>query len=184
MDKITFGRSAECDIVFDDRSVSRNHGYLLVDGKKVYVVDDNSTNGVYVNGKRIKGKKLLSSRDKVMLAKKFLLDWQDYVGLDNDETILNNDETTMCCPSVSESYSQPHHGRYGLIDIPSRMEINQNHAGVYRNGSEGADWKVPFKRNMGDKIGNAVGETVGCILSILIIMAVIAILAALGGYNF
>ena len=67
-----------------------------------------------------------------------------------------------------------------MIDIPSKMEINQNHAEVYRNGEEGADWKVPMKRNMGDKIGNAVGSTLGCIISIIIVMVFIAILVGLG----
>ena len=67
-----------------------------------------------------------------------------------------------------------------LIDIPSKMEINQNYAEVYRNGEEGADWKVPLKRNVGENVGNAVGKTLGCIISIIIVMAFIGLLIGLG----
>jgi len=179
MEKITFGRSSDCDIVFDDQLVTRHHGYLLVTGNKVYVVDTNSKNGTFVNGKRIKDKTLLSSRDKVVLAKKFPLDWKKYAGCeDNDETVLMDDETIRS-PFTDSGYdSYPSYDKRSgraLIDIPGRMEINQNHAEVYRNGNEGADWKVPFKRNMGDNIGNAVGKTVGCLLSFIIIVAVLAL---------
>lgn len=178
MGKITFGRSSDCDIVFDDQSVTRHHGYLLVSGNKVYVVDTNSKNGTYVNGKRITGKTLLTSRDKVEIAKKILLDWKKYVGYEDDETVLIDDETIRnpftgsgydSCPSYDKRSGR------ALIDIPDRMEINQNHAEIYRNGNEGADWKVPFKRNMGNNIGNAVGKTVGCLLSFIIIVAVLAL---------
>lgn len=175
MSKITFGRSHDCDIVFDDKIVSRQHGYLQIIGDKVYVVDENSKNGIYVNGKRITGRALLSYGDEVMIAKKVLLDWEDYVNIDSDETILG-DARPARLNSVPADYhrSKPK----ALIDIPSKIEINQNHAEVYRNGNDGADWKVPLKRNMGNQIGNAVGGTLGCIISIAIVVIVFAIIAA------
>ena len=70
MSKITFGRSKDCDIVFDENIVSRQHGYLLITGNKVFIVDNNSKNGIYVNGERITGRALLSYGDEVMIAKK------------------------------------------------------------------------------------------------------------------
>ena len=180
MKKITFGRSQDNDIVFDDQSVSRHHGYLLVEGSKVYVVDDGSLNGIRVNGKNIKNKALLHSRDKVVIAKKFPLKWQEYADIANDETILSSEETARFDSSIYDSLDLSKSDKQALIDIPSKMEINQNYANVYRNGSEGADWKVPLKRNMGDKIGNAVGSTLGCIISIVIVILFIALLVSLG----
>lgn len=94
MKKITFGRLQDNDIVFDDKSVSRHHGYLLVEGGKVYVVDDDSLNGIYVNGKRIDGKTQLSYGDKVLVAKMFKLDWQNYAPVEAEKTVLNNKETS------------------------------------------------------------------------------------------
>lgn len=169
MKKITFGRSKDCDIIFNDQTVTRNHGYLLIDNNKVYLIDDNSRNGTFVNGKQIKGKVQLSTGDEVLLAKKFRLNWKQYVNIDNDETILCGDGTIRGSYSDSDNASVRNNNSIRpIVDIPSRMEINKNYAEVYRNADSGADWKVPLKRNMGDKIGNAVGETLGCIFSIII----------------
>ena len=173
MERYNFGRSSDNDIVLDDKMVSRDHGYLLVNGNKVYVVDNDSTNGIYVNGKRIQGMVALSSHDRVTLAKKIPLDWKQYVGVDEDETVLFEDETIRGfkdnIPDSGYNYDRP------LIDIPSRMEINQNHAEVYRNGDQGADWKVPLKRN----VGNAVGKTLGCVISVIIVLAILALVGLL-----
>lgn len=173
MSKITFGRSKDCDIVFDENIVSRQHGYLLITGNKVFVVDNNSKNGIYVNGERITGRALLSYGDEVMIAKKVPLDWEDYVDIDPDETILGGEGTARFDSiPASKHYSEPK----ALVNIPSKMEINQNNANVYRNGESGADWKVPMKRNIGEHVGN----TLGCVISIIIIMAFIAVLVGLG----
>lgn len=173
MSKITFGRSKDCDIVFDEKIVSRKHGYLLIMGSKVYVVDENSKNGIYVNGRRITDRALLSEGDEVMIARKVPLDWEDYVDIDSDETILGNEETARFGSiPASKHYSEPK----ALVNIPSKMEINQNNANVYRNGESGADWKVPMKRNIGEHVGN----TLGCVISIIIVMAFIAVLVGLG----
>lgn len=102
MEKITFGRLSDNDIVFDDQSVSRHHGYILVEGNKVYVVDNDSLNGIFVNGQRIQGKALLSNGDVVMVAKLFKLNWKKYCPVDTEATIRNNQDT----PRVSYT-SQP-----------------------------------------------------------------------------
>ena len=177
MSKISFGRSQDCDIVLDANFVSRHHGYLLIKGGEVYVIDDNSKNGIYVNGERIKGRAQLANGDKVMIAKKIPLSWEDYVDIDSGGSFIG-DAATARLNSVPAKHH--HSGHKALIDIPSKMEINQNYAEVYRNGEDGADWKVPMKRNVGDKIGNMVGTTLGCIISIIIVMVFIALLVGLG----
>lgn len=49
------GRSEECDIALaDDESVSRVHARLEKDGDEWLLVDLGSTNGTFVNGKRVK----------------------------------------------------------------------------------------------------------------------------------
>lgn len=183
MKRISFGRSKECDIVLP-QPVSRVHGYLLIDSNKAYIVDNNSRNGTFVNGKRIRGKVHLSPGDKVMIAKKFHLDWSKYINVDDDETVLSYDETMRgSYPNYGYSFDSDNNiPDRPLVDIPSRIEINKNYAEVYRNGNEGADWKVPFKRNMGDKIGNAVGSTLGCIFSIILIICFLGILFSILGH--
>ena len=56
--EITIGRDAETDIQIDNISVSRVHAKILK-GPKHYVLHDlSSTNGTFVNGKKVKKKYL------------------------------------------------------------------------------------------------------------------------------
>ena len=47
------GRAAECEIVIDTPSVSRQHALVHLDGWGAVIEDLNSTNGVYVNGRKL-----------------------------------------------------------------------------------------------------------------------------------
>lgn len=53
-DVLQFGRNPSNDIVINDKSVSGTHAILKKEGKEFTLIDLNSTNGSYVNGKRIK----------------------------------------------------------------------------------------------------------------------------------
>jgi pSer/pThr/pTyr-binding forkhead associated (FHA) protein len=67
--KMTIGREEECDYTIEDRSVSGHHADLILESKKkFFLVDSNSTNGTFINGKRISKHELLKT-DKVMLGK-------------------------------------------------------------------------------------------------------------------
>ncbi len=47
------GRSSSCQVVLDVESVSRRHCSLLVVGHEVHLLDLGSTNGTWINGRRI-----------------------------------------------------------------------------------------------------------------------------------
>ena len=63
---ITIGRSSTCDIVIDDPRVSRLHAVVSVVGGQV-VVEDKSTNGTFVNGRRIATPTYLNNNDLLSL---------------------------------------------------------------------------------------------------------------------
>ena len=44
------GRLASKEIILDDITVSRNHAFISVDDETVIISDENSTNGIFVNG--------------------------------------------------------------------------------------------------------------------------------------
>lgn len=60
----TIGRSRGNTFQIDDESVSGNHARLEKRGEMFWICDESSTNGTYLNGRRI-GEALLSKGDKV-----------------------------------------------------------------------------------------------------------------------
>jgi hypothetical protein len=52
------GRSRECDVVVEDPNVSRRHAELRREGPAFWIVDLDSTNGIEVNGRRLRRAKL------------------------------------------------------------------------------------------------------------------------------
>jgi hypothetical protein len=56
--RVVIGRSRDCDIQLADTNVSRRHAELRQEGASYWIVDLGSTNGVEVNGKRVKRAKL------------------------------------------------------------------------------------------------------------------------------
>jgi pSer/pThr/pTyr-binding forkhead associated (FHA) protein len=55
---VVLGRSRDCDIRLEDPNVSRHHAEIRQEGTTYWVVDLGSTNGLEVNGKRVKRAKL------------------------------------------------------------------------------------------------------------------------------
>jgi hypothetical protein len=56
--RVTLGRSRDCDIQVEDPNVSRRHAELRQEGAAYWIVDLDSTNGIEVNGRRVKRAKL------------------------------------------------------------------------------------------------------------------------------
>jgi hypothetical protein len=56
--RVVIGRSRDCDIQLSDANVSRRHAELRQEGASYWIVDLGSTNGIEVNGRRMKRAKL------------------------------------------------------------------------------------------------------------------------------
>lgn len=59
--KISFGRSPDCDIVLHAEYASRTHGYFIISNDKCFIEDCGSTNGLICNEKRVEKKELHES---------------------------------------------------------------------------------------------------------------------------
>ena len=66
------GRASTCNIILDDITVSRNHALLSVSNQNIKIIDNNSTNGIYVNNE-IQSDYELRSGDKIQVGKYLLL---------------------------------------------------------------------------------------------------------------
>lgn len=80
---LLIGRDADCDIVINDRQVSRQHARLIVgESQEIQIEDQDSKNGTYVNGKRITPSLPLKDGDEIKIA---LI--QTFVFVSSDATI-------------------------------------------------------------------------------------------------
>ncbi len=61
--QLTIGRDPSNNVHLDGLQISKSHAKLIQSGGSFYIEDAGSTNGVYVNGKRITGRELLAEND-------------------------------------------------------------------------------------------------------------------------
>jgi pSer/pThr/pTyr-binding forkhead associated (FHA) protein len=67
-DEVSLGRTNASQIVLDDAGLSRKNTTFFRDGDDVLVVDENSLNGTFLNGKKISGApRLLQDRDEITI---------------------------------------------------------------------------------------------------------------------
>ena len=69
----TIGRLEYHEIILDDVTVSRNHAEIIIEGNSSYILDNGSTNGVYINEILITDRAALNSGDKLQIGKFLLL---------------------------------------------------------------------------------------------------------------
>ena len=67
-ERMTLGRRPYNDIVVDNLAVSGEHAALQAIGNEYYIEDLNSTNGTYINGKKIK-RQILHAGDSIEIGK-------------------------------------------------------------------------------------------------------------------
>ncbi|MEO8298022.1 MAG: FHA domain-containing protein [Burkholderiales bacterium] len=104
-DKTTLGRRPYNDIVIDNLAVSGEHAVLQMVGQEVYIEDQNSTNGTYINGRAVK-KQLLQHNDTVEIGKykiKYLID----EAADYEKTMILKPGQVASALSARQSATQP-----------------------------------------------------------------------------
>ncbi|HZR07589.1 MAG TPA: ATPase, T2SS/T4P/T4SS family, partial [Myxococcales bacterium] len=66
-EEITIGRIDENDICLPKGNISKKHTRIVVKDGRIIVLDLKSTNGTYVNGRKLAGPQVISSADKVYI---------------------------------------------------------------------------------------------------------------------
>lgn len=59
------GRAVECEIVIVSKKASREHAHIRREGRRVFLEDQQSTNGTYLNGERVTGSIQLRDGDQL-----------------------------------------------------------------------------------------------------------------------
>lgn len=69
---VVIGRSADCAIVLDDDFVSTRHARVVNGENGLYLEDLGSTNGTYVNGRRITAPTSVGTEDEIRIGRTIL----------------------------------------------------------------------------------------------------------------
>ena len=100
---ITIGRDLSNDIIIEDERVSRHHLQLVERDGTYQAVDLDSTNGTFVNGRRIQGAVSLGRHDTIRIGNTDLL-WQAYFEKDDAQGSVDLPSETLS--GVSEASSR------------------------------------------------------------------------------
>ncbi len=68
--KTTFGRKPDNDVVLEESHVSFKHCMIVNKGNEFFIEDLKSSNGTFVNGKKIKGRVRLKNNDVIQFGRK------------------------------------------------------------------------------------------------------------------
>ena len=89
---ISIGRDSSNEITIDHPAVSRYHSRIIKQNSSFYILDLNSTNGVFVNGKQIKDKRVLMVGDTIRIGPcNFIFNVDETLTQDNEAGNLRLD---------------------------------------------------------------------------------------------
>lgn len=83
--KFILGRDSNCDIVLRHPSVSRRHCVITFENGSYYVSDNNSMNGISLNGSLLRGKQKLEQMDKITIADTCMVFCNNFLYFDKND---------------------------------------------------------------------------------------------------
>ena len=103
---VIIGRTAEADVTLDNPSISREHAVVEVVKDQAYLTDKGSTNGTWVNGRKISQRTPITDQDEIRLGKFTMV--AGSVGILDVEkkgqsVPTDDDKLTMFAPTQKES---------------------------------------------------------------------------------
>ena len=109
-ERTSFGRTDAADYRLDDDGLSRVHATVYRDGDRVWIVDENSTNGSFVNGEKISGSgTILRNGDQIKIGNhtKMIVRISEAKSYEQPLTI-SNQATNASAAAVSVASNQAH----------------------------------------------------------------------------
>ena len=121
---VTIGRTSESDVELDNPSISREHA-VIEHGKGCdYLTDKGSTNGTWVNGKKISKRTRITDKDAIMVGKFTMVSGS--VGILDVEKkgksiSLDNEKLTMLAPTRENSSPDKKKSSSGLCRFTKKL---------------------------------------------------------------
>ena len=159
------GKSTDCDLVLEEQNVSRVHALLEVVEGEVYVEDQNSTNGVWINGERVGDDRVkLNDSDEVLFG-------DSRVHLSRQRKAAKKPAPRMSAADVKyQDYAKMIHEKtLDYLDLHKRSilhkmsdeELRQEAYDAAKSVIEQKGTKLPKGVNKDDLIEATVAEAVG-----------------------
>lgn len=126
---ISIGRDIKNDIVIDNSSISRNHAIITLVGDEYRLQDNNSLNGVFVNGRKVEFE-VITPRDRITIGTEHTLDWSRIEKAFRGKGKAA-DPGRLSGPSISIGRDP---GNDIVIDDPI---VSRKHARIYQNENTG-----------------------------------------------
>lgn len=145
---VSIGREEDNDIWLDDDTASRYHAELAWEQGQAYLTDNNSLNGVMLNGRRIRGSLLIKSGDLLEIgAHRFLFEIAESAG-----TIEEQDDPLL----YHVRHSSPGLGNEAFDDLEVPPDVdaspalkNDNDPSTLRSANTGAPPTRPIGQGQG-----------------------------------
>ena len=104
--EVTIGRDINNEIVINDAEISRKHCRLVMTADGFVIEDLGSTNGTWVNERRISSQHLLRNGESIRLGDNITLIYE-MVGVDEDATVASSSAPPPTRQAPSPQYQQP-----------------------------------------------------------------------------
>ena len=114
--QFVIGRHKECHLKANGTTISQHHCAILVRDGKLFIHDFDSTNGTYVNQKRVQGEQELAQDDRIELGR---LEFRVRIEADAEEAPappMKADESMVAAMLLKASDSTDSAGILGLLD--------------------------------------------------------------------
>jgi two-component system cell cycle response regulator len=102
---LKIGREADCDLILDNPQISRFHAEIFWQGSELMIKDLGSTNGVFVNGKKV-SEEHLHNGDKILIGTQmyFKLVYQDAVDQTYQQSLFKAANTDALTQLYNKRY--------------------------------------------------------------------------------
>lgn len=145
--EFVFGRSKDANVVVEDEAISRYHFKIKVKDKVATIEDLNSTNGTFVNDRRIK-QKVLEVNDKIRISSATVLRFS-YVDL-----IDRNSHERFYEMALYDPVTMAHTKRYFL----DRLQHEFSHSGRRNFPLSLIIYDLDFFKKINDTHGHPAGD--------------------------
>ncbi len=94
---MTVGRDPNNTIAINDPEISRQHVRMILQGGKIVIEDNGSTNGTAINGKRISGPHVLKAGEMIALGEDIIFMFEA-LNFDPDATVVSSSSQPSAAP--------------------------------------------------------------------------------------